>query len=269
MDLVKTKFNLVNQDARSKLKSYGGYPFDDGMLYSFLNNPNLSTVLDRYGDTKAKAMKKYLKDFGLLSKDNSIDEDLILKMRHIYISNNDLFWQLIWVNLIYNSPIVLYVLSICQWEDSCSLSNIFHGIEKDYNLKKTTVRVKWREFYSIINASPYFKKMVSLTEQWDGLEVSLNNMSIHPYTLVYSLIKYSENRSPFQHHFTVSDLINPKFDKGMYHIFGIQKMALLSTIRSLSLLAENIINSETNYGLENINLLKQLSPNEFILSLKL
>jgi phosphoadenosine phosphosulfate reductase len=168
------------------------------------------------------------------------------------MDNPDLVWQIIWINISYNSPIVAWYNHGVDWGSFTSQSEMEELVHNDYpDNSITTVHNVVYAFirtlkesplggfglYSPVNKTQFCKK---------GFE------TIERETLAYSLYKYGEIKGIRS--LKVSDLYSKDNLIGTYREFGIPKGFVENLLRSLNSDKNRILIAELNMGLDSISL---------------
>lgn len=178
----------------------------------------------------------------------------------IYTDMPDLVWQLIWVNLAYNSPIAEWYKENVDWSEPINQKDIEERVYSEYpENSKTTVHNVVYALFRTFKESP-------IGEAGQLVEVQKNAYTKKPYdelereTVVYSLYKYAEQKGVTS--FRVSDLYANDNTIGIYREFGVQKSSLLDILRSLNSESNRLVIAELNMGLDNITLREGISAIE-------
>ncbi len=179
---------------------------------------------------------------------------------NIYTDMPDLVWQLIWINLSYNSPIAQWFKENVNWSETITQKDIEERVYTEYpENSKTTVHNVVYALFRTFKESP-------IGEAGQLIEVSKNIYTKRPYdelekeAVIYSLYKYAEEKGVSS--FRVSDLYADDNVVGIYKEFGIQKPSLTEILRALNSENNRLIIAELNMGLDNITLRDGLSAIE-------
>lgn len=174
-----------------------------------------------------------------------------------YVDYSDLVWQIIWINLSYESPIVRWYNSTIEWDTFITQQGLEELVANDYSDsgKKTIHNVVYAfvrtlkesplgEFgpYSAINKTQFQKKPF---------------VFIKRLALAYSLYRYSETKNIRS--LKISDLYSSDNNIGPYREFGITKGEMVNLLRSLNSDSNRVLIAELNMGLESITLREDLT----------
>lgn len=164
----------------------------------------------------------------------------------------DMVWQIIWINLSYNSPIAAWYKENVNWEEIISQKEIEERVLADYSdNSKTTVHNVVYALFRTFKESPIGDDG-QLVSKDKTMFIRTSYESLERETVVYSLYKYCERKGI--HSLRVSDLYASDNNLGLYKEFGISKIELLSVLRSLNSDANRLVIAELNMGLDNITL---------------
>lgn len=172
----------------------------------------------------------------------------------------DMVWQIIWINLSYNSPIAAWFQENVKWTEVVSQKGIEERVLADYSdNSKTTVHNVVYALFRTFKESP-------IGEAGQLISIDKTTFRHEPYsivereTVIYSLYKYCEAKGI--HSLRVSDLYVNDNSKGLYKEFGISKSELHSVLRSLNSDSNRLVIAELNMGLDNITIREDLTPTE-------
>ena len=164
----------------------------------------------------------------------------------------DMVWQIIWINLSYNSPIAAWYKENVKWEEVIAQKEIEERVLADYSdNSKTTVHNVVYALFRTFKESP-IGEAGQLVPKDKTMFVRTSYSSLERETVVYSLYKYCESKGI--HSLRVSDLYTNDNSLGLYKEFGISKYELLSVLRSLNSDTNRLVIAELNMGLDNITL---------------
>lgn len=172
----------------------------------------------------------------------------------------DMVWQIIWINLSYNSPIAAWYKENIRWEEVFSQKEVEERVLADYsdNSKKTVHNVVYALFRTL-KESP-IGEAGQLVAKDKTMFYRTSYESLERETVVYSLYKYCESKGI--HSLRVSDLYATDNNVGLYKEFGVSKTELLSILRSLNSDTNRLVIAELNMGLDNITLREDLKASE-------
>ncbi len=188
------------------------------------------------------------------------------------IKNRDinLSWELIWINLYYNSAIVNWYLNENSWNTKLDIlgkeSEAIEKMKLSFTVSGRTLRNALSSFNKTVSETT--SKAINNIAQIEKKGRSYKLITKTPYneinsiSIAYSLYKYAEKTNRYS--FTVSELYKENIQGGPYKIFGISKSSFENKLRSLQENPHQIVNVALVSGLDNINLNKDLSSQEVL-----
>lgn len=193
------------------------------------------------------------------------------KLSEIYIDVPDIVWQIVWINLSYNSPIARWYKDNIEWNKEFVEEDIRELVHADYPTDSpTTIKNIVYALFRTFNESPIGSM---------GLLLKLNILTgrklmykkapareISREAIAYSLYKFAEEKGIRS--FRIADLYMPDINCGIYKEFGINKSELENALRSLNSDSNRVLTAELNMGLDHIILRDDLSS-ETILNILL
>ncbi|MFA6831992.1 MAG: phosphoadenosine phosphosulfate reductase family protein [Bacteroidaceae bacterium] len=251
--LAVTGSNTIH---KMKLISYNNFGMNEGWINVFFSDPASFFSENIAGlniNEQMPSFAKWLNQAGIIKDTKSREiTELGRFLAEKYMDNPDLVWQIIWINISYNSPIAVWYNHGVDWGSFTSQSEMEELVHNDYpDNSRTTVHNVVYAFirtlkesplggfglYSPVNKTQFCKK---------GFE------TIERETLAYSLYKYGETKGTRS--LKVSDLYSKDNLIGTYREFGIPKGFIENLLRSLNSDANRILIAELNMGLDSISL---------------
>ena len=252
-----------------KLVSYNNFGMNSGWTESFLTNPE--TYFEENPDAlhvkeQLPNFAKWLVQAGLLSDTkNKQATKLASKLHEVYLDCPDILWQIIWINLSYDSPIAKWYKENVAWGTEFTQNDLEEMLKSSYPDAGT------KTLHNILYA--LFR---TFRESPIGASGQLLNVSklhykkeyqdeISKITVAYSLYKYAESKNIKT--MRVADFYSSENLSGIYREFGISKGDLISILRSLNSEANRLIIAELNMGLDNITLRDDIKSSDIIMQL--
>ena len=254
---------------KMKLVSYNNFGMNAGWTESFLSDP------DVYFDENPDALHikeqlpnfaKWLVQAGLLNNTkNKVATEIAKKMHEIYLDCPDIIWQIIWINLSYDSPIAKWYKENVDWELEFTQNDL------EEMLKTSYPEVGAKTLHNILYA--LFRTFRESPIGADGQLINVSklhykkeaNEYISKVAVAYSLYKYAESKSIKS--LRVADLYTSDNLSGIYREFGIPKRELIDILHSLNSDANRLIIAELNMGLDNITLRDDISSTDVIMQM--
>lgn len=253
---------ILTTDTKMKAKSgidrYNTFGLKEEWLdLYFSNHANYWNEGNGLGTKQVPAMKNWLKDAEITDAKNNIT-DLGRLLAKIYMDMPYLVWEIIWINLIYNSFIV-------QWY----AARIKNNVPFTKALMKEMIQDEFPNVYSdrtIKNAidavirtlkeSPIGNDFHLYESPDKDFAIRLPYNELSEEAVAYSLYKYSKARNTLL--LRVSDFYQNDSELGVFTEFGITKLDLEKKLRSLNSLTNRVLVAELNMGLDYITLREDL-----------
>ncbi len=241
------------------LKGFGRY-LTFGMraiwLEGYISNMENWFSTNNLGNKQLESMIQWLKDSELLKAKEKIPTDLSLKLKRIYDKDKDLFYQIIWINLFYNSSVVKWYLQNLDWNSVLSSVNLIETLVSKEGMNKRTASSGIYSLINMLENVPQFKKMRlgNIEKMGENRYLSKTGSdNIHPIAVLYTLYRYAISKGKYN--LTVSEFYKKdNKDGGPYLIFGISRPALENILRWLQENRSELIKVDLSADLDNIYL---------------
>lgn len=246
----------TNSIHRMKLISYNNFGMNEGWVNDYFSDPDSFFSENIAGLNKEEQMPSFAKWLLQAEIINDTKTRQITELGRylagVYEDNPNLVWQIIWVNLSYNSPIAAWYNFGIEWGTYISQPEIEALVLNDYaDNSKTTVHNVVYAFIRTLKESP----LGGL-----GLYSEINKIQFHKKSfdsvereaIAYSLYKYAEAKGIRS--LKISDLYSADNPIGAYREFGINKGSFEKILRSLNSDSNRVLIAELNLGLDSISL---------------
>lgn len=186
-------------------------------------------------------------------------------LKNVFNSNPTAVWEIMWVNLAYNSKIVWFYTSNIAFDRSFSKKEIlelmipvFAGISEATlsNPLGALCSMFGIKEQSIIGDTIKQGIIIARGNAVDTISRQSYN-EISSVAIAYSLYRYAESKKRYA--LTVSELYDVKQTEGVYRQFGVSRERFESILRTLKEDKNRILNADLNMGLDNINLREDLT----------
>ncbi len=233
------------------ISGYGTFGLREEWLSEFILWRNDFWKNHALGPKQVPSMKSWLKDSLLIDGKTKIT-DLGEYLATIYQDYYDLIWEVIWINLSNNSPLIKWFINNVPLETSYSKSSLIDLYSEQYQEGKTTFEYALGALFNLFASSPIGEQFsqkidVSKTEfkrsAYDGISRE---------AVAYSLYKYAESVGTKS--LRVSDLYQEDSRQGVFREFGLSRSAFESQLRSLNSDTNRVLVAELNMGLDSITL---------------
>lgn len=247
-----------------KLISYNNFGLNGDWLEFFFYNYSDYFTENSHGLNVKEQLPNFVKWLVQAEILEDSKSKQITKLGQLLASNYpdmpEMVWQIVWINLSYNSPIATWFKENVKWSEAISQKEIEERVLADYpENSKTTV-------HNVVYA--LFRTFKESQIGSDGQLVPIDKtmfrhepyMSVEREAVLYSLYKYCEVKGI--HSLRVSDLYAADNKLGVYKEFGISKSEFTTILRSLNSDSNRLVIAELNTGLDNITLRDDLTAVE-------
>lgn len=255
--------NRMVKDSDSTLKVYGYKKFGlrEEWIESFFSDPEEFWESRMWGEPMYDAFKRWAKDAHILDGKNNITPFGNL-LKSLYTDNPTLVWEIIWINLSYNSFIVNKFISDTVFNKTFYLNTVKEAIlEKENVSSVSTLNNACVALFDMFGKSPIGEDLMQAMED-DKAKIRRQYDDLSPEATAYSILKYTESHGFSE--MRVSDFYNTETKDGPYRQFGISHMALVKNLRYLSSEKNRVLVAELNMGLDHIALEDGLTAEKLI-----
>lgn len=246
-----------NEKGKTGIDRYHTFGLHEEWLQEFFSDPENYWEDITLGKKQVSSMKVWLKEAEI------VDNDLKLTpvgkaLLTIHENNPELVWEIILINLAYNSFIVNWVLN------NISVNEMYDNSRID-----ETIKLQYGDSYSLTtiqNARSAFMQLMKYSQLGDNMGIGVlqgkkrqrqEYTSLSPEAVVYSIYRFGQARNI--DYLTVSDFYRPEENNGVFHEFGLSKSELNKKLRFLSNASNRLLIAELNMGLEHITLRDDLN----------
>lgn len=216
------------------------------------------------GVKQVPAFAHWLIDGEMIEGKNRNPSIFSQKTKKLYYRDERLFWELLWVNLCYNSQVVKWYANTARWDVNYTKEELKYMISEDFpDLSEGTLNNAIGALVNTFDESPLGSELKLGVLEKKGRAVKNIRKSgpgdnIHPIAVAYSIYRYSEDKG--RKELTVSELYEDGCEGGPYKLFGISKDVLENTLRWLQENKGEIVRVELVAGLDNIIIREDMSP---------
>lgn len=206
------------------------------------------------------SLKAWLRDAEIIDDRNGITEiGELLANPEVLANFPNLPWEIVWINLSYNSFIVNWFTKNIKSGMNCSQKSLEEMIREQYpSYKEKTVHNAVYQLRRTLKESP----IGSAFEQYYEISKdTFNRMAFEEVSkeaIAYSLYKYATTKKIL--HLRVHDLFNPEATGGIHKEFCLSKIAFEDKLRTLDADTNHVLTAELNMGLDSITLRDDLTP---------
>lgn len=266
--IVATSLNITggNTNNNMKLISYNNFGLREEWVDAFMSSHETYFSDNNHGLNVKEQLPNFVKwlvqaEILVNSKDRQITP-LGQILSKIYRNMPDLVWEVIWINLSYNSPIAKWYKESLEWNSKFTQADIQELVKNDYPKDSiTTIKNIVYALFRTFKESPIGE--MGMLKEKDKLHFQkIPFEEVSREAIAYSLYKYSEIKGIKS--LRVADLYLPANKQGIYREVGISKSTLEKNLRSLNSDTNRILIAELNMGLDHIALRNDLSSLELL-----
>lgn len=259
----KSEGNSMKANKSSGIDRYSSFGLRGKWLKSFLENYfNWFEIDNQLGTKQVSSMVNWLRDSELLKRKEKKATDLC---KEIAKNNNlNLSWEVIIVNLYYNSNILNWFFNTINWNKKIEKKELLDILTDSFS--DSSPRTLSNALQSLANTfeqanSESLKNIVTIEKKGNERTIYKKGTNyVNSTAILYSLYKYAEKTNRYG--FTVSELYSDNINGGPYKIFGISKSSLENKLRSLQENRYRLIDIAIVADLDTINLRKDISALE-------
>ena len=250
--LVTTMGNLENS---TKISSYGTFGIQEAWVDEFFSTPEEFWKDNSLGVKQVPSFKAWLKDAEIIDDKAKLTKlgELLSRIRE---DSNTLLWEIIYINLCHNNPLMKWFIEEVRLSNNISRKDLELMILDYFNtlFKPTTITYALQALLQVFKYTPIGLEF----EQFEANDSKSSTYSRKAYNevsaeaIAYSIYKYA--RAKDVDTVRVSDFYKPEERSGIFREFGISKNELLKQLRSLHSDSNRIITAELNMGLDHLTL---------------
>lgn len=238
-----------------KISKYGTFGIHQDWVDQYLADPETFWNDKILGVKQVPSFKAWLKDAEIVDDKVKLTPfgELCVEVNK---ENSTLLWELIHINLAYNSPLVKWYLSAVNINSETGRKEL-DKLAVEYfqqTFKNTTITYAVQALVQTFKYSPIGEEHLQFVcQDAKGMvfkRLSYNDLS--PEAVAYSLYKYAQEKGIKM--LRVSDLYRPEEECGPYREFGISKNELQKKLRFLFSDKNRVLVAELAMGLDHITL---------------
>lgn len=244
-----------------KLISYNNFGLNGGWFDFFITNTDTYFSDNSHGlnvKEQLPSFVKWLVQAGVLDdtkKKNVTSLGHLLEK--IYIDYPEVVWQVIWINLTYNSPIMKWYTANIEWGSMFTEEDLRQKVKETFPEDSlTTIRNVVYAMARTFRESPIGEMGImtksELSNKNNPIYQKKAYLDVTEEALAYSLYKYAENSG--SRLFRIKDLVEGNMESGIFKEFGLCGAELEKKLRSLNSATNRVIIAELNMGLDHITL---------------
>lgn len=179
------------------------------------------------------------------------------QLEKIYVDYPDVVWQVIWINLTYNSPIMKWYTSNIKWGSMFTEEDLRQKVQEYFpEDSATTIRNVVYAMARTFRESPIGEMGIMTKSELSNKTNPVYHKKAFPdvteEALAYSLYKYAESIGSRM--FRIKDLVEGSAESGIFKEFGLCGADLEKKLRSLNSTGNRVLIAELNMGLDHLTL---------------
>lgn len=203
------------------------------------------------------SLKNWLKDAEIIDKNNKITE-LGNLLADIKMDEPDLVWEIIWINLVYNSFIANWYAIHVKTSMPFTAKALEEEIRDEYpTYKEKTVHNAVYQIQRTLKESPIGSTLQQLEVEGKTSFKRNGHEELSAAALAYSLYKYAQTKGVYS--LRLADLISEDATLGVYKEFRSDRSVLIKKLQELNSATNRIVIAELNNGLDSISLRSDIS----------
>lgn len=248
----------------SGIDKYSTFGLRERWLTQYFNNIDDYFVSGNndLGTKMVPAFSNWLRDAELLNRTDKNPSEIGNILKDLYFKNPELVWELIWVNLSYNSLITQWFIKNAKFDIPYSKNELLAMLQNDFPDYGTgTLKNPLSALANTFDESPIGNNLNigQIRKKGNAIE-SITRKSyenLDSISVAYSLYRFSQHKN--RTNFTVGELYSDEQSNGVYIEFGLSKERFLKVLRALQENRHSIINVDLVMGLDNISVREDLN----------
>jgi len=218
------------------------------------------------GPRQVEGMVAWLKDAELLERKRKTPTEIAKMLKEMFNKNELFVWEIIWVNLYYESSVIRWYASDIKLglrHSTRELKDII--VNTGAGAREKTASNTISSLMNFFDSNPLGSDLkLGLIEKEKNIRYvrKIGTDDAHPMAVVYSLYKYSEDKKRYD--FTVSEFYNENCDGGPYKLFGISREKFENILRWAQENKNEIVQVDLTAGLDNIRLREDIDSKRIL-----
>lgn len=250
----------MTENSKEKLNGiscYGTFGLRDEWLNEFFISSDEFWKNNSLGKKQVPSFKNWLKNAEIIDAKCKTTE-LGNILRSMYQDCPDIVWEIIWINLNYNSTLVKWFNTNVKSGTPYSKKSLQNLYEDQFSEGFTTFQYALDALFNTLMSSPVGENFhqKEIFTKTDYIKNAYNEIS--DVAVAYSLYKYGKTH--FINSFRIEDLYRDNIDSGISIEFSLEKIVLEKKLRTLDSGTPRVLTAELNMGLDNITLREDINP---------
>lgn len=228
---------------------------------SFFNNLDNWFADNTLGPKQVDAMVAWLRDSELLEIKGKTPTSLCKSVKKLFLKDEMIAWEIIWVNLFYNSSVVKWYISAIKSGVEYSSADLIGLVKGEYSdLSERTIRNGINALINTCSTTPIGEKLkLGIIDKRKNVRYikKVGTDEIHSTSIAYSLYRFAQDKGRYA--LTVSEFYQEDQKEGPYRLFGISREKFEHTLRWLQENKGEIVRVDLTADLDNIHLREDLT----------
>lgn len=265
--LAKTKGNNNNMQAQTSIDRYKNFGLrEDWVDMYFAECNNFWSGNHGLNPTyQIPSLRNWLKDAEIIDGQGRMTETGEI-IKAIYDIDSTIAWEIIWINLTYNSFIAKWFASRIGFNVPYSKAFIEEGILNEFPVYKgKTVQNAAYQILRTLKESPIGSELMQYNPIDKTSAYRNSHERISPEAVAYSIYRYAKERNITM--LRISEFYRPEVESGVYKEFGTSKATFEKRLRTLNSASNRLLEATLNMGLDHITLREDITPLDVLKSI--
>jgi len=254
--------NDTDKKMSAKIQAYKTFGFREEWLNDFLFNPEDFWNDNTLGPAQVDGFKAWLRDAEIIDNKNLLTGFGVL-LKEIYVDDIDLTWELIWINLSYNSFIVNW------FTNSIKCAQVYNKKSMVDAISESTTGAPIRTIENAVSAlvqsfsySPIGEQLCNCIENDKNSYKRDEYRDLSNIALAYSIYRFAEKMETKS--LRVNDFFAEDAFIGCANEFALSRSTFEKGLRSLNSEKNRVLIAELSMGLQHITLREDLNKDNII-----
>ncbi len=264
--------NIKNNKMKtSGIDKYSTFGMKENWVSDFFNNSDdYFEGNNSLGTKMIPACLNWFREAEILGISDKKISKIGLLLQRVFNNNSTLVWEIMWINLSYNSKIVEFYTSNINFNRFYTKKEIIELMIPVFaGISEATLS---NPLGALCNMFGIKAQSIIGDKIQQGIIIAKGNavetISRQPYddislvAVAYSLYRYAEKNK--RYNLTVSEFYEKNQTEGIYCQFGVSRERFEMILRTLKEERNRILNADLNMGLDNINLREDLNSMDIL-----
>jgi 3'-phosphoadenosine 5'-phosphosulfate sulfotransferase (PAPS reductase)/FAD synthetase/ferredoxin len=262
---IKNSSNMKS----SGIDKYSTFGLREKWLSQYFQNIEnyFETGHNDLGTKMIPALTHWLRDAELLNRIDKKSSEIAKLLIEVYQHKPNFIWEIIWINLAYNSIITNWYVGNVLYNRSYSKNELLAMLQNEYpNYSAGTLKNPLSALLNTFDESSLGNvlKLSQLQKKGNAIDAIIRKPyeNIDSFSVAYSLYRYANSKN--RYNLTVSELYAAEQKQGIYKEFGVSKERFQNILRTLQENKYGIVKVDLVMGLDNISLREDLTYTEVL-----